>query len=354
MHRSPPFPPMPRRATVAVALLAVVTAACGSGESGVNVKRLDADVVFGIKEQTPKQAVQSIAAPPVEAGPEQEVRLLRPQAVETFSKPRIRTDLFAANSCPPAALNAFPEKPASEQVSTLPEPGSYRWKRTGTERLYALNNQELPYSGYEQRLVRNVVKVSESQNTTSDYDDKRNIVYRYETVQPLGSGVRETTYQVKTNAGVQRQASATTGQRVRAGDPEAGVVIKRILTRDRQGNTEESVFEVGLLILPLPVAPGESFSSIARGTRGDTLQFDGTVGTKQRVDACGTIIEGFRVSGTLTGGGLNEKWSFLVATQYGAVLIEERFEFESLQGTHKPVFTIGQLRPSPVEAQGGA
>ncbi|HEX9969475.1 MAG TPA: hypothetical protein VGB03_04990 [Acidimicrobiales bacterium] len=335
------------RTPTAIALLAVVTAACGSGEAGVNVKRLDADVVFGIKEQTAQQAVQSITAPPVEAGPDEEVRLLTPQAVQTFSKPRVHTNLFAADDCPPAALNAFPEKSATVQVDTLPTEGLYRWKRGGSEKVKALNNQEIAYTGYEQRLVSNVVKVSESENVTSDYDDRRNIVYRYDTVQPLGSGVRETSYQVKTNAGVQRQAAAATGQRVRTGDAEAGLAIKRIVTRDSQG-TEESTFEVGLLILPLPVAPGETFTSVAKGARGDALRFQGTVGAKQRVDACGTIIEGFRVTGTLSGGDVTETWTFLVATQYGAILIEERFEYETSFGSHKPIFTIGQLHPKPL------
>ncbi|MBW3668541.1 MAG: hypothetical protein KY443_04935 [Actinobacteria bacterium] len=348
MRPSSPFPPMRRHAAVAAAtLLAVVSAACGSGESGVSVKRLDADVVFGIKEQTTQQAARSIAAVPVEAEPDEEVRVLAPQAAQQFSKPRFRTDLFATDSCPPAALNAFPEKAATEQVPVLPEPGLYRWRRSGTERLKVLNNQEVAYTGFELRLLHRVVKISETQNPTSEYDDKRNIVYRYETVQPFLDGIRQTTYQVKTNAEVQRQASPFTGQRVRAGDPERGLVIKRIVTQDRQGNTEESVFESGLLILPLPVSPGETFTSVAKGTRGDALTFDGTVGTRQRVDACGEIIEGFRVTGKLTADGFSPTWSFLVAPQYGAILIEEQYKYDSQAGTHNPVFTVGQVKPRP-------
>lgn len=343
-----PFPPMPRR-HLALALLAALTAACGSGEAGVNVKRLDADVVFGIKQQTPQQAVQAITAGPVEAAPDEEVRLLTPQAVATFGKPRINTGLFPATGCPAAALNAFPQKPASEQVNDLPEAGLYRWKRGGSEKLTTVNNQEIPYTGFEQRLIHNVAKVSEGDNPTSDYDDKRNIVYRYETVQPVDNGFRETTFQVKTNSGVQRQAVAATGQRVRAGDPEAGLAIKRIFFRDRQGNAEESTFESGLLILPLPVSPGEQFTSVAKGARGDALTYRGTVGSRERVDACGEIIEGFRVTGTLSGGDLSQTWNFVVATQHGAMLIAENLEYSSAAGTHKPSYTIGQLKPNPAD-----
>ena len=71
----------------------------------------------------------------------------------------------------------------------VPAEGQYRWKRSGTQTVATLPNVKLPVSGFEQRLVRNVVKVSETE-------------YTFETVQPeLGTNITTiSTFKVKIGA----------------------------------------------------------------------------------------------------------------------------------------------------------
>jgi len=339
---------LPRKAAGLFAL-AMVVAACGSqGEPGVNVKGLDADVVFGVKNKAGTQP----GAAPEEPAPDEEINLVADAPDVPGARRSFRQEVQPSAPCPEASINAFPKEASGEQVSDQPAPGLYRWKRGGSIKLAALEGQEQKLQGFELRLVENVVVVSESVNRTSDYPDKRNIVYRYDTVQPFGEGTLRTTYQVKTNAEVQREAKPITGNpRVRAGDPERGLAIVRERYEGRGGSVEERTFVPGLLILPLPVSPGEKFTSVSEVTREGTVQFEGEIKSKQRIDACGDIVEGYLVDGTLTRPGLTTSYDILVATQLGAMIVQEQYLFTDATGTHDLRFELGQLEPIEIRAR---
>ncbi|HVF75854.1 MAG TPA: hypothetical protein VM938_12460 [Acidimicrobiales bacterium] len=336
-----------------------MVAACGSqGEPGVNVKGLDADVVFGVKN---KAGTQAPGAAPDQLAPDEEIALVAEDTVQPGGPRSFRQEVQRSEPCPEASINAFPKEASTEQVSEQPAPGRYRWQRGGTTKLAALQGQEVRITGFEVRVIENVTLTSESTNPATDYPDKRNFVYRYDTVQPYGKGTLRTTYQVKTNAEAQREVKPVTGDpRVRAGDPERGLAIVGEVYNTPDGGREERRFVPALLILPLPISPGEQFTSTSEvstvGLRSDmtrqgAARFDGTIKAKERIDACGDIVEGYRVEGKMQQPGFTTAYNILVATQLGAMIIEEQYKFSDAFGTHDLRFELGQLVPTPLANQ---
>lgn len=340
--------PLPHsgRSFVAVVVAGVLVAACGSqGEPSVGVKGLDADVVFGVKTKAGTQAGAGPSLTGVE--PDEEISLV-PADDEVPGQRRFRQDVQPTEPCPEAAINAFPAEPATDQVTRVPTAGLYRWKRGGTSVIRSVNHEQR-LSGFEERLVENVRTISESENPVSEYQDRRNKVYVFDTVQPFGDGVLRTTYQVKTNAEVQREARPFTGNpRARAGDPERGLAIMREVYEERGEAVTEKVFSPGLLLVPLPMSVGENFSSVSQVSREGTVTFTGTVAPRERIDACGDMVEAFRVRGTMERPGLSTAYNILVATQLGALIVQEQYEFDDAVGTHDLVYQLGQLKPSPL------
>jgi hypothetical protein len=101
-------------------------------------------------------------------------------------------------------------------------------------------------------------------------------------------------------------------------------------------------------VLPLPVVPGEQFASVA--VDADTLQvasYQAQVVSRDRIDACGEYVEGWRVRGTLTfAGETPQQYDILVATQYGATVVSEHIVGQSPLGAYDLTFSLGQVHPS--------
>src|SRR5207248_4804058 len=160
---------------------------------GVGVQKLAADIVFGVKPavDTPPPNLEPGQAGPgdattyvpepgtgsaFDAGPAAGGDFSGPNAPRA-RLPRVTPLNPPRSTCPPAALTAFPAKEAGQAVEGLPAEGQYRWKRTGTQTVANLPGVKLPVSGFEQRLVRHVKQVSDTE-------------YTVETVQPeLGGDV---------------------------------------------------------------------------------------------------------------------------------------------------------------------
>jgi hypothetical protein len=275
--------------------------------------------------------------------------------------------------CPKAALDEFPDVPAGDNVPldplALPREGAYRWKKGGLLK-QALGGieQEIEVTGFERRLVKDVELVQEDEEDVGAADQdvrERGATFRYTTVQrDLSTGnVVETGFQVKTNgARAYRDNTSRIGPgEVTTGEPERGVVIKSIQDFRPDGNRGDYRFNPasGLLVLPLQVTEGETWTSTAVDTQtGIQLTLNGDVVKRVRVDACGQEVEGFLVRSEVTGQGpqdshqFQREWDYAVAPQYGGVLISERISQSGETSDLQLRFTLGQQDPDPLPKGG--
>lgn len=313
-------------------LLAVTTAACvRPDQPKVAVTKVEASLVFGVKPPPqpvapalPQQAPATVEAPPPGAPP-----LPFP---DLAFRPLPPTSAPARSECPPAPPTAVADEPADIRIGGDPRVGRYRWKREGA------------LSGFERRIVRNV----------RPEGDK---AYTFETVQPTvgRSTVTVKTFRVKTDPVTQGANPGGVMPPSRVGEPDRGVSLVRAHELDANGNPV-ATFEPPspLLLLPLPVVQGEHYESVAVDPRsGQTMVLDVTVQRRQRIDACGDVVDGWLVDGKLTdtaaGAGAMEV-AYIVATQFGGVLIQERFKTGEGDEGVDITFTLGQLDPDPVPA----
>lgn len=368
----------------AVVALALTAGCVEPDPPGVGIQKLAADIVFGVKPPPPDVPPPNLVPSPVGEGdvltfvppalpspgripPPPVVAAPRPPRPPSSRLPRPTPLASPKSPCPPAALNAFPAKEAGLTVEGIPAEGQYRWKRKGTQTVANLPGIALPVSGFEQRLVRNVQKISDTEFT-------------FETVQPeLGGGVTTiSTFKVKT-AAVSRGVTAPVEPRLpsppegveppvevpspglpnsaRAGDPERGISLMKLQRVDAEGNTAELVFSPAVLYLPLAIEPGESFTAVGIDARtGSVLQHQARVIRRERVDACGEIVDGWAVEATQTFSGSAQTspprtYRYIVAPQLGGIIVSEEVHVTSPQGNTDVVFSLGQLRPSPLPVE---
>jgi hypothetical protein len=361
------------------------------GPPGVGVQKLAADIVFGVKPatNTPPPNLE-----PGQAGPGDATTYV-PDASSSaaassnfgggdFSSgparpgprlPRVTPLNPPKSTCPPAALTAFPAKEAGQTVEGLPAEGQYRWKRAGTQTVANLPGIKLPVSGFEQRLVRNVVKVSETE-------------YTFETVQPeLGTNITTiSTFKVKIGA-VSKNVSPPVQPpdlthptapvplpvqvpgtlpalpkppvpgNVSVGDPERGISLMKLQRVDAAGNSSELSFSPAVLYLPLDIVPGEEFNSVGIDPRsGSVLQNQAKVLTRERVDACGEVVDGWAIQSTQTFSGTGQTapprtYRYIIAPQLGGIIISEELHTAGPQGTTDVTLSLGQVKPAPLPAQ---
>ena len=384
----------PSRSTRSL-LIALLAALLLSGcverdKPGVAIQKLAADIVFGVKP-APETPPPNLS--PGQAGPGDATTYV-PDGSSAFdpgsafgggnfsgpaggSRPRLPrvTPLAPPKStCPPAALTAFPAKEAGQTVEGVPTEGQYRWKRSGHQTSATLPNIKIPVSGFEQRLVRNVVKVSETE-------------YTFETVQPeLGTNVTTiSTFKVKIGAvskSVQPPVEPPDLTRptspvplpitppgnqptlpkpplpsnVSVGDPERGISLVKLQRVDAAGNSSELAFSPGVLYLPLDIVPGEEFNAVGIDPRtGSVLQHQAKVLKRDRVDACGEVVDGWVVESTQTFTGPGQAapprtYKYVIAPQFGGIIISEEIHTAGPQGTTDVVLSLGQVKPAPLPA----
>ena len=373
-------------------LAALFLAGCVERDGpGVAIQKLAADIVFGVEPPTttpPPNLTPGQVAPgdpttyvPQIPGPASDPAAAFGGGGGDFSgpagrgrprRPRVTPLAPPTSACPPAALTAFPAKEAGQTLEGVPAEGQYRWKRSGTQTVANLPNVKLPVSGFEQRLVRHIVPVSPTEFT-------------FETVQPeLGTDTTTiSTFKVKIGA-VSRTVTPPVeppdltrptspiplpvtppGERptvpqppipgsVSVGDPERGISLMKLQRVDPAGNTSEVTFSPAVLYLPLDIVPGEEFNSIGIDPRtGSVLQHQAKVTKRDRVDACGEVVDGWVVESTQTFSGPGQAappraYKYIVAPQLGGLIISEEIHISTPQVTTDVVLSLGQANPSPL------
>ncbi len=355
--------------------------ACVSPKNpGVGITNLRSDIVFGVKAvldsaapaalsediPTSEQASADTELPPSAFAPSKGAAnttdsdnggreaTFTPQT--TTPRPRATAPTPVKRECPDAALNAFPDKATSANLpeNVLPLMGEYRFKKAGT-----ITRKTLPFplqvEGFEKRIFRNLKVLAKTTGGTKSptNPDGYGAKFTYEVVQPKidGTGTITTTYQVLTNGrGGEVSITNPTGNNINYRDPEAGLTIKKIERRDRDGVLDGS-FEPaeGLLLMPLGVRPGERFQAATVDPRtGQTYQLSGQILEPARVDACGVITEGWLVESDLAISGAEggtTKLKYIVSTNLGGILISENVDTTTADGSNKLTYSIGQLAP---------
>ena len=322
---------MPRRSALAVLAVVALGASCAPNrDTGLQVKGYAADLVFGAATRKP-------LVPPGQAGPMPVVGEEIPLPPQVFdSSLRGAPTIARRPACPPAPPGAAAAEQAPPVLPTgsRPEVGVSRWRRSGSLTV-ATTNLKVDFGGFEQRALRDVRELSDG--------------FAYQTVKPdlsAPSSTFVTTWQVKP-AAFQQNVGALTAS-VTAGDPERGLTIKAIDSFNAAGEMTGSFRpQTGLLVLPLPVVPGEQFASVAVDPATlQVAQYQGQVVSRDRIDACGAYIEGWLVKGTLTFvGGEPQQYDVLVATQRGATVVSEHIVGQSVLGPFDLTFSLGQVHP---------
>ncbi len=346
---------LPERAVAVLVLVAVAGACANGGQPGVRVEALQADIVFGVEQ--PEDAASSLVPTPegqlagdVETiGGAIDVPFVNRLPDRFKDLLRLRTSEPPAETCPAAGPGAAPEVTAERNTTAPPAAGAYLFRIAGT-RTTTFNGVEVKgtLGGFEPRIIDNVVQTSDTQ-------------WSFDVTRPWGDGgARTESWSVNAN-GVQQSVNPPfVGENViRAGEPGRGVALTGIQDLDRNGNTV-GTFDPSpsLLHLPLPVLPGEDFTSVAFDVRqGRSVQLDGSIQRTQAVDACGTLADGWLVDLAFTDataeatGESAEQWIF--STPMGGLPISQHYTITETQGelaeTIDVTYSIAQLTPVPLE-----
>lgn len=338
--------PSRKRAVAVLPLLALVAGACVKPDApGIKVSPIEASLVFGVKEK-----------PPVPVSPFDPVDLTPEEPGDDFVfeplDPPVNLTLptVSREFCPKAPPSAAVETPTEVDITGDPQQGLTRWKVDA----YVTNpdgSRATAKRRYEGRIIRNFKEVPPDADPRYQAGDK---VFTFQMVQPSVNSKDVyivSTYEVRTTS-LQNRPSLPAGpvQPPTAGQPERGLVLKRIESEDRNGQSVGQPFvpTTGLLLLPLPVTSAERFQSSAVDPKnGRSLALDATVTQRARIDACGDLVDGWLVDGQLLDSTQPSPeplgYSFIVATQFGGQMISERFT----QAGSTAIYELGQLKPTP-------
>lgn len=344
-----------RRLPVALALVALVGTACVKQDSpGVAIKSVKSQIVFGLAPP---------AAAPPGVGPlfdEDAFDIGEPQL------PRVpRLPLPAPSvACRQATTTDSPEKAATTGVTTQPELGVYRWRANG-ELDYGTGTK-IPIRN--QPFERRVTGLTPVETTTlpvggaSPNEPLVTTTFSYDVITDLTSGLggsikRTDTYQVRNNpvAVTGGTTAANIGRGITAGDPERGVTLKKTSV-SIGGSTFSFEPATGLLLLPLSVNSGEQYQSVGVDpVNGAVIVLDAVVGKRTLVDACGDLVDGWKVVTRQTflppnvqqANAVVTQYEYVIATQLGGIIVYEKVGPPDLNAVPLPTPPVIPGAPTP-------
>lgn len=356
--------------------LGVASSACVKPDApSVGMSKVEASLVFGVKDvpqpiPTPIEQVEAqfVAAPvePAVVAPQRPAALApEPEPTFEFAKPSVpkfapQTPTVRREECPEAPITAAAELAPQPRVTAEPRPGSSRWRLQVSTTLKNADGTTEKRDSTEisgARVIRNFVRKSAD-------------VTEFQEVVRQGEEIRVTTYEVNNRPITVNPSDGVgniSGIAPAVGEPERGITLVREDLQNVQTgqNVKSFVPTTGLLMLPLPVVAGDTFSSTAVDPRtGETRTHSAKVLERQRIDACGDLVDGWGVDyerRQSTGGATtvpeaaapNSIVSFRAAwaTQYGGVPIQDNLSLKAGQCLVCPVEfkqRLGQLNPDPL------
>jgi hypothetical protein len=86
------------------------------------------------------------------------------------------------------------------------------------------------------------------------------------------------------------------------------------------------------------------------------LQNQAKVVKRDRVDACGEVVDGWAVESTQTFSGTGQtapprKYRYVIAPQLGGIIISEEIHTAGPQGNTDVTLSLGQVKPAPLPPQ---
>lgn len=344
---------------VALALLALTSTACSGPRAplGVGIRELPSDVVLGNGRVAPgvpvAVPVPPVALPLTPLAPVPELRL--PEGPATDDGPQPAQGPIAAPPAPPPAAAACPKAdprtaPPDEARNTIAAPpaaGTYSFRSSGGFEGTGADADRGRFPETSLRTVKNVVRVSRATETW----------YRFDVEAVLGRLVTTTTYTVVPETQAPLSAAA-------AGP---GLYLSRLVSRlgDQQTQNFRPANDPGLLMLPFPAVPGDTFSAAGTDPQtGVTISYTGEVGKKVRVEACRVPLDAFPVhlDGKFGSGGTVEPGAaetftadYAFGTAYGGLSLEDRVVMDrtALGGNyHQELAATIDRRPAPATTQG--
>ena len=292
-------------------LLVLLSGCVERPRSGVSVKGLSADLVFGIPP------VEEPATPAnINTEPENPLPVLSSSERPRFG-PGPTPDL---DRCPQAGATDFPKEEASTSVNKLPKDGRYLWVISG-EQETSVGTVALP-----QFVNRQIVNsgVNEATGTRMFTTRERELVFGSERI-------LEQTFEV-----VQ----------------DDGIYLASHRFKDAEDRTV-AVFNPSpdILFLPLPALSGAELNTTGIDpTTQESLTHSGFIRGRQRVDACGEVIDSWQVEArqefiSLQGEDYTRKYHYSIATQLGGFIVSENIEAPEEEPTFKMNARVGQVEP---------
>jgi hypothetical protein len=292
---------------------AVVTAGCGGPDRPLKVgfKEVPSNVVLGA--QTSPEPVPS--APPLTDDlpfvllPPPSVIALPPPpfAVPDPDRPlRPPAPLPEAPVCEPADLLQAPALEAPSSINARPAAAQYRFRNDGTFRVSGADAREGRFAPVSLRTVSGALEADSG--------------FVFDVTEVLGDVTTKTEYEVVTSQPL--------------GSPFApGIYVFRVTSRSSDG--QESVFtpSPSLPLATFPLTRGAAVE--ARGvdaTSATAMSYTSTVVGKDRVDACGELLDSWTLE--LTAGrvlspetDLEFEATYALGTQFGGVILRETEAF---------------------------
>jgi hypothetical protein len=334
------------------------------GDPDVGINPIVADIVFGApkKDDTVASGILPDTSAPIATSevadftdeglfPAERVVTDRPKPSRNPTAPS-RSSASVTEECRTATVNDFaPESSPDLPGDRRPTEGVYRWKRGGTRTFLipgfeAQGPQTQEIKGFEERVVQNVKPYN---NSTTDF--------QYDTVQKdLEGNLVTTTWRVRQSAENRNVNNNFPPVRANVGEPDRGLSLVSIVTRSPKGDVIDTFSpRLPLLYLPLETTISDSFRSSAVDPRTFvSLEIDGAVSKHAEVDACGSVVDGWLVNSTLTTttpeGQYTSKFDYIVANQFGSMVISTHQETPSEEPTSKLDFSLARVTPTPLPA----
>lgn len=326
-----------RQALLGVLLL-VTLSACGPATFGVGMQRILSDILFGQPKPPAPKPVPSpeTPLPPITTLPD-----------FNFPEP--------VNPCPSAPVGTPALKESEVNVDAPPTDGVYKWMSSYH---YSQPGSFGPLrSGFDTRLIESSQNVGDYPATPAQGQPDHH--FRFTEVMPdpyVKGDTQVITYDEQTYSPIDFNSASEQNNL----DPNGGIDITDIKRLDPKGKIIEEFNPVkngngaGLLVFALPLPAGNGGNTTGptpdapsstefswEFTASDpvsqwTIRLAGSESNHRvRVDACGQIVDGWPVTANVqivkndptTGipyaGPLNQFWAFVVAPQYGGIIVQE-------------------------------
>jgi hypothetical protein len=295
-----------RRIALAAAVVAaelLISACAGPRDSiDVSMKKYNGDIAIGKKKETPLPAPLQPRVNPQPIGFPSFIQPPPPVPAVGPTRPEIPVAEPSDQPCPKAAPTSVPTYVAPNNVTAPPAKATLLFRNVGSFTITAKDGTSRK-GKYPLLSVRAVSSKPVGDGT-----------FMYTVQERLGLAVTTTVYHL---------------------DPAKGIYLREINSTTADGGVDSFVTnDDSLLLLPLPVVIGAPIQGSAIDSRSATnMTIVGSVIGHSRVDACGTMLDAYRVD--ITEGRITSPFkqvrftaTYNIGTQYGGLSLSEHVHYE--------------------------